>query len=166
MENAEIRKSDDDKTIRIFKDENSAEIMINEKEEKVTVKISDNRTHGINRKKENGKLNTYRSEIPITDFPEDAAKRIIDKLLMDEEEFIDLRKRIDEKHKKFYQKYGDKLLNEVDNESKHLVANIIKLSGELEKDSADLLDELQKAKLDCTDHHDMILSENQVICHR
>ena len=58
-ENAEIRKSGDGKTIRIFKDENSAEIMIDEKEEKATLKVSDGRTHDLKVKKENGKLNIY-----------------------------------------------------------------------------------------------------------
>ena len=55
-ENAEIRKSDDGKIIRIFKDKNSAEIMIDKKEEKATLKISDGRTHDLKVKKENGKL--------------------------------------------------------------------------------------------------------------
>ena len=46
-ENAEIHKSDDGKTIRIFKDENSAGIMINKTEQKATLKISDGRTHNL-----------------------------------------------------------------------------------------------------------------------
>ena len=58
-ENAEIHKSDDDKTIRIVKDENSAEIKIDEEKEKATLKISDDRSHGLKVKKENGKLNIY-----------------------------------------------------------------------------------------------------------
>ena len=58
-ENAEILKSDDGKTIRIFKDENSAEIIINETEGKATLKISDGRTHDLKVKKENCKLNIY-----------------------------------------------------------------------------------------------------------
>ena len=58
-ENAEILKSDDGKTIRIFKDENSAEIIINEREGKATLKISDGRTHDLKVKKENCKLNIY-----------------------------------------------------------------------------------------------------------
>ena len=60
VESAEIRKSDDGKTIRIFKDENSAEIMIDEKKEKATLKISDGRTHDLKVKKEYGKLNIYK----------------------------------------------------------------------------------------------------------
>ena len=58
-ENAEIRKSDDGKTICIFKDENSAEIMIDEKEKKATIKISEGWTNDLKVKKENGKLNIY-----------------------------------------------------------------------------------------------------------
>jgi ATP-dependent 26S proteasome regulatory subunit/formylmethanofuran dehydrogenase subunit D len=54
-ENAEIRKSDDGKTVRIFKDENSAELMI-EKKEKAILKISDGRTHFLKVKEEDGKL--------------------------------------------------------------------------------------------------------------
>ena len=95
------------------------------------------------------------SEIQITDFQEDATKWVIDKLLMDKEKFIDMRKRIDEKDKKFYQKYGGKLLDEVDNESKRLAENIIDLSGELEKDSIDLLGELRKAKQNYMEQHNI-----------
>jgi len=58
-ESAKICKSDDGKTIRIFKDKNSAEIMIDEKKEKATLKISDGRTCNIEIKKENDKLNLY-----------------------------------------------------------------------------------------------------------
>ena len=58
-ENAEISKSDDGKTIHIFKDENSAEIMIDEKKEKATLKISDGGTYDLKVKKENNKLNIY-----------------------------------------------------------------------------------------------------------
>ena len=59
-ENAEICKSDDGTTIRIFKDENSAEIMIDEKNEQATLKISDGKTNNLKVKKENGKLGIYR----------------------------------------------------------------------------------------------------------
>lgn len=58
-EGAEICKSEDGKTICIRKDKKSAEIMINEKEEKVTLKISDGRIHDLKVRKENGKLNIY-----------------------------------------------------------------------------------------------------------
>ena len=61
-ESAEIHKSDDSKTIRIFKDENSAEIMIDVKEEKATLKISGGRTHDLKVKKSKGKLNIYKEE--------------------------------------------------------------------------------------------------------
>ena len=60
-ENAEIIKSDDGKIIRIFKDENSAEIIIDEKKEKASLKVSDGRTLDLKVKKENGKLNIYRT---------------------------------------------------------------------------------------------------------
>jgi len=68
-ENAEIHKSDDGKTIHIFKGENSAEIMIDEKMEKATLKISDGRTHGLKVKKENSELNIYESDICIYPHP-------------------------------------------------------------------------------------------------
>jgi hypothetical protein len=60
-----ICKSDDGKTICIYKDENLAEMMINEKRGKLTLKISDCRTHelkvkNLKVKKENGKLNVYK----------------------------------------------------------------------------------------------------------
>ena len=58
-ENAEIRKSNDGMTISISNDENSAEIMINEKKEKATLKIRDVITYDLKAKKENGKLNIY-----------------------------------------------------------------------------------------------------------
>jgi hypothetical protein len=54
-ENAEIRKSDDGKIICIFKDENSAEIMIDEEKEKATLKIGDGKIIDLKVKKENGK---------------------------------------------------------------------------------------------------------------
>jgi hypothetical protein len=71
------------------------------------------------------------SEIPISDFHEDASKWIIGKLLMDEGTFIGIYKEIDEK----YKNYENELFNAIDNKSKRLAENIIDLSGELEKDS-------------------------------
>ncbi len=65
-ENAEIHKSDDGKTIRIFKDENSAEIKIDEVQEKATLKISDGITHDLKVKSENGKLKLYKLVVNIT----------------------------------------------------------------------------------------------------
>ena len=56
VENAEISKFDDGKTIFITKDENSAEIMIDEKEGKAPLKIGN---YDLKVKKENGKLNIY-----------------------------------------------------------------------------------------------------------
>jgi len=61
--NAEIRKSDDGKIIYIFKDENSAEIMIDEENKKATLKIGDGKIIDLKVKKENGKLNIYREMI-------------------------------------------------------------------------------------------------------
>ena len=54
---AEIRKFNDEKTIRIFKDENSAEILIDREKERATLKISDGRIYNLKVKKKNGKLN-------------------------------------------------------------------------------------------------------------
>ena len=56
-ESAEIRKSDDGKTLHIFEDENSIEMVIDDMGEKVTLKISDVRTHNLKIKKEKGRLN-------------------------------------------------------------------------------------------------------------
>ena len=56
---AEISKSDDGKVIYIVKDENSAEIMIDEEKEKATLKISNGETHNLKVKKEDYKLNIY-----------------------------------------------------------------------------------------------------------
>ena len=58
--NAEIRKSDDGKTIHLFKDDITAEIQIDENKEKATLKISDDRSHDLKVIKENGKLNIYK----------------------------------------------------------------------------------------------------------
>ena len=63
VKNAEIRKSEDDRTICIIKDKNSAEIELDEKKEKVALKISDSRTYDLKVKKENGKLNIYQNLI-------------------------------------------------------------------------------------------------------
>ena len=57
-ENAEIRKAFYDKTIHIFTDENSAEIMIDVKKKKATLKIRDGRIY-LRVTEENGKLNIY-----------------------------------------------------------------------------------------------------------
>ncbi|NQE45910.1 ATP-dependent DNA helicase Rep [ANME-1 cluster archaeon GoMg2] len=68
-QNAEISKSDDDKTICIIKDESSAEIVIDEKKEKATLKISDGRTCSLKVKKEGGKLNIYENRINVEELP-------------------------------------------------------------------------------------------------
>jgi CRISPR/Cas system CSM-associated protein Csm3 (group 7 of RAMP superfamily) len=61
-ENAPINKSDDRKTIFIHKDENSAEIVVDEKKEKATLKLSSGRSHDLKIKTENGMLNLYYME--------------------------------------------------------------------------------------------------------
>jgi len=68
-QNAEISKSDDDKTICIIKDESSAEIVIDEKKEKATLKISDGRTCSLQVKKEGVKLNIYENRINVEELP-------------------------------------------------------------------------------------------------
>lgn len=62
-----ICKSDDGKTIRIFKDDNSADIKIDEKNEKATLKISDGRTYDLKVKKEQGNLKIYETYNPWSD---------------------------------------------------------------------------------------------------
>lgn len=57
---SEISKPED-RIISISKDENSAVIMIDEEEEKATLKMSDDRTCDLKVKNEDGKLNIYRS---------------------------------------------------------------------------------------------------------
>jgi hypothetical protein len=59
VENVEINKSVDGKTIYIFSDENSAEITIDEKKGQATLNINDGRTLNLNIKKKHGKLNIY-----------------------------------------------------------------------------------------------------------
>ena len=57
-ENAKISKTDNGKTIRIVKGENSAEIMLDEKKEEATLRINGT-PHDLRVKKKNGKLNIY-----------------------------------------------------------------------------------------------------------
>jgi hypothetical protein len=59
VEDANISKSNDSMTIHITKDEDSAEIIMDEKKEKATLEISDGRTYELKVKTENGKLNIY-----------------------------------------------------------------------------------------------------------
>ena len=65
---AEIYKSDDDKTITIITDENSAEILIDGDKEKATLKISDGRVHDLKVKNEDDKLNIYTEKIKVEKF--------------------------------------------------------------------------------------------------
>ena len=65
VEAAEIRKSDDGKTIHIFKGENSAKITIDEKEGKATLNVSNGNNSGrfnlnLKVKTENGELKIYK----------------------------------------------------------------------------------------------------------
>ena len=60
-ENAEIRKSEDGNTIHISKNKNSAEIKIDEKNEKATLKVSDGKKHNLTVNDVNGKRNMYDS---------------------------------------------------------------------------------------------------------
>jgi predicted ATP-binding protein involved in virulence len=76
-ENVKIHKSDDGKTIRIFKDGNSAEIKIDEENEKATLKISDGRSHGLKVKKENGKLNIYTTNFVSCDLERNNVEKVI-----------------------------------------------------------------------------------------
>jgi tetratricopeptide (TPR) repeat protein len=58
-ENAKIRKQDGGKIIRVYKDENSAEL-IRDKKEKAILKINGSRIYDLKIKGENGKLNIYK----------------------------------------------------------------------------------------------------------
>ena len=60
VENAEIYKSNDGKTIRISKDQHQSEIILDETKEKAALIISDGRTFDLKVKNEDGKLNIYK----------------------------------------------------------------------------------------------------------
>jgi hypothetical protein len=62
VESAQIRKSNDGKTICIFNEENSAKITIDEQGEKAVLTIRDGRTIDLKVKTENGKLNIYNKD--------------------------------------------------------------------------------------------------------
>jgi len=66
-EKANISKSDDGKTIRIFKDDKSAYIKIDDKKEKATLKISNDRTYDLKVKKEKGTFKVYEIFNPWSD---------------------------------------------------------------------------------------------------
>ena len=66
-EKANISKSDDGTIIHIFKDDNSADIKIDEKNEKATLKISDDQTYELKVKKEKGNLKIYETFNPWSD---------------------------------------------------------------------------------------------------
>jgi hypothetical protein len=59
VEGANISKSNDSMTIHITKDEDSAELILDEEKEKATLKLSDDQTYELKVKTENGKLNIY-----------------------------------------------------------------------------------------------------------
>lgn len=64
-EKAKILKAYDEKTIRIFKDEKSAEIMMDETKEKATLKVSDKKKIiDLKVKREDGKRNIYYVKFP------------------------------------------------------------------------------------------------------
>jgi 2-polyprenyl-3-methyl-5-hydroxy-6-metoxy-1,4-benzoquinol methylase len=54
--------------ISISKGKNLAEIMMDEKKENATLKISDVRTHDLKVKAEGGKLNIYKHNNPLFDY--------------------------------------------------------------------------------------------------
>jgi CRISPR-associated protein Cas10/Cmr2 subtype III-B len=65
VESAEISKSSDGRTIRISKENNSAEIRINEKEENVILEIDSIRIYDLKVKLENGRLKIFERKIPF-----------------------------------------------------------------------------------------------------
>ena len=77
-ESAEICKSSDGKTICIFKDENSVEIIIDENEETATLKIGDGRTHDLEVERECGRLNIRPCEAEW--FSNRAKNKLLDKI--------------------------------------------------------------------------------------
>ena len=98
-ENAQIRKSNDGKTIQILKYENSAEINIDEKKEEATLKISDGRICYLKFKNENDKLNIYKRDNTawavaqtvaehFTELPE-SVRNLLDRLQKDFQDRID-----------------------------------------------------------------------------
>lgn len=64
-EDAAIQKSNDNKTINIFTDENSAEITLDEQNGTATLKASGGITNDLQVKKENDQLNVYVSTVHI-----------------------------------------------------------------------------------------------------
>ncbi len=58
-QNAKILKADDDKTIRVFTDENSVEIVLDKDKDKALLKISDGRTYDLQVREDKGKLYIY-----------------------------------------------------------------------------------------------------------
>lgn len=77
-ESAEIRKSCDGKTICIFKDENSVEMIIDENGETATLTISDGRTHDLEVERECGRLNIHPVEVEW--FSNRAKNKLLDKI--------------------------------------------------------------------------------------
>lgn len=67
VENAKIIKTDDSKTISVFTEEKSVEIVLDENKENVILKISDGLTYDLQVKEENGKLNIYVPMLKISD---------------------------------------------------------------------------------------------------
>jgi len=67
-ENAEIRKSGDNKTITISEAKNTLEIILDEDKKRAILKIRNGATHNLKVKKENNKLNIYKTPEPV--FPQ------------------------------------------------------------------------------------------------
>ncbi len=65
VENVDISKTDNGKTIIVSAGENSVELSLNEKRDKVNIKINNDRTYELHVKEENGELNIYN---PFNDF--------------------------------------------------------------------------------------------------
>ena len=62
MENAEIKKSDNNKIITITKGGNSLRLELNEEENRVILDLINGKTHNYILKLEDGKLNVYKKE--------------------------------------------------------------------------------------------------------
>jgi len=79
--NAKIGKSSDGMTITISTYKKSADIMVDEKKEKATLKISDGITHDLKVKKEKGKLTIYKKCIRDISSADDIDQKILNSLM-------------------------------------------------------------------------------------
>jgi len=76
----------------IFKDENSAEIIIGGKNEQATLKISDGETYNLKVKKENGKLSIYRDDKAREIWEKYREIKLIDDLRERKREFLKIKR--------------------------------------------------------------------------